>query len=509
RIAPRLETAFLHFPKLAEAGIKKVVNGPFTFAPDGNPLVGPVPGVRNFWAACGVMAGFCQGAGVGKVFADWLTEGEPGMDVFAMDVARYGEFATRKYTVAKVSENFGRRFQVSYPNEELPAMRPWRTTALYEHFARAGAVFGNSFGLEHVLWHAKPGEAETPTFLRSNAHPATAEEVRAAREKVGYIETANFAKHAIFGAAAESFLDKLLACRMPKTGRIKLAPLLSEKGKLIGDLSVAKLGENDFLLFGSGAAQLAHQRHFLARMPKSGVQIENRSAQLHGLSVAGPLARKLLQKLTRENISAAAFRFMDIKKMEIGGVPALVARMSFTGELGYEIYCAPDYLLALHNAVLAAGKDLGLRPFGAYAFMSMRLEKGFGAWGLDFREDFTAAESGLDIFIDLEKPANFIGKAAAMAAAKNPKRRRVLLEVDAVDADANGDEPVYKDGKNIGFITSGGFGHHIGKSLAMGYVNTECAKEGYECAVEILGDKRPAKIRLRPPYDPDGKKMRG
>ena len=507
RIAPRLETAFLHFPKLAEAGIKKVVNGPFTFAPDGNALVGPVPGVRNFWAACGVMAGFCQGAGVGKVFADWMVEGEPGMDIFAMDVARFGAFAGRKYTVQKVVENFGRRFQVSYPNEELPAMRPWRTTALYEHFARAGAVFGGSFGLEHVLWHAKPGESETPSFLRSNAHPAVAEEVRAVRTEVGYIETANFAKHAIFGAAAESFLEGILACRMPKLGRMKLAPMLSEKGKLIGDLSVAKLGEEDFLLFGSGAAQLAHRRHFLARMPKSGVRVENRSAQMHGLSIAGPQSRKLLSRLARGDVSAAAFRFMDIRKMEIGGVPALLARVSFTGELGYEIYCAPDYLLALHNAVLDAGKDLGLRPFGGYAFMSMRLEKGFGAWGLDFREDFTLAESGLDMFADLDKPADFTGKAAARAA-KNPNRRRVLLEVEAAEADANGDEPVYQNGENIGFITSGGFGHHIGKSLAMGYIKAEYATEGAEYAVEILGEKRKARVCIRPPYDPDGKKMR-
>ena len=507
RIAPRLETAFLHFPKLAAAGIKKVVNGPFTFAPDGNALVGPVPGVRNFWAACGVMAGFCQGAGIGKVFADWLAEGEPGMDVFAMDVARFGEFATRKYTVQKVVENFGRRFQVSYPNEELPAMRPWRTTALYEYYKNRGAIFGNNFGLEHVLWLGKPGETETPTFLRSNAHPAVADEVRAVREAAGYIETANFAKHAVLGEGAEEFLGRVLACKMPKTGRMKLAPMLSAKGKLIGDLSVAKLGEGDFLLFGSGAAQLAHRRHFLAHMPGTGVRIENRSAQMHGLAVAGPASRELLSRLSREDVSAAAFRFMDVRKTEIGGVPALAARVSFTGELGYEIYCAPDYLLALHGALLGAGKDLGLRPFGARAFMSMRLEKGFGAWGLDFREDFTPAESGLDMFIDFGKP-DFTGKAAARAA-ENPARRRVLLETDAADADACGDEPVYAGGEYIGFITSGGFGHTIGKSLAMGYVAAECAKEDFSCAVEILGERRSARVRLRPPYDPDGEKMRG
>ena len=506
RIAPRLEVAFQHFPQLANAGIKKVVNGPFTFAPDGNALIGPIPGVRNLWTACGVMAGFCQGAGIGKVFADWMCDGEPGMDIFAMDVARFGAFAGRKYTALKVQENFGRRFQISYPNEELPALRPWRTTALYERFKNAGAIFGTSFGLEHVLWFAQPGEQETPTFLRSNAFSAVAEEVRAVREKVGYIEVANFAKHAVCGVAAEDFLNQLLACRMPAAGRLRLAPMLSPNGNLLGDLSVAKMADDDFLLFGSGAAQLAHTRHFLSHMPKTGVHIANRSAELQGIAIAGPKSRELLQRLTREDVSATAFRFMDIRRMEIGGVAAIVARVSFTGELGYEIYCAPDYLLALHEAINDVGGDLGLRPFGGYALMSMRLEKGFGAWTMDFREDFTPAESGLSDFIHFDN-SDFIGKAAAQNT-KTPKRRRVTLIIDAAAADALGDEPVYADDKIIGFVTSGGYGHYIDKSLAIAYLDAQYATEGRVCAVEILSDKRPARVCLQPPYDPNGDKMR-
>ena len=505
RIAPRLDVAFQHFPKLATAGIKKVVNGPFTFAPDGNALVGPAPGIRNLWLACGVMAGFCQGAGIGKVFADWLVEGEPGMDVFAMDVARFGDFATRKYTTMKVVENFGRRFQVSYPNEQLPAMRPWRTTALYDRFKNMGAIFGDSFGLEHALWFGKPGETETPTFLRSNAFETVAEEVRTVREKVGYIEVANFAKHEIVGDGSTDFLNRILACRMPDVGRIRLAPLLSPKGRLLGDLSVANMGGGRFLLFGSGAAQLAHRRYFLTHMPSSGVVVNNLSDNMHGISIAGPKARELLQRLTREDVSAEAFRFMSIRRMEVGGVLTTTARVSFTGELGYEIYCAPEYLLALHDAISAAGDDLGLRPFGGYAFMSMRLEKGFGAWTMDFREDFTPAESGLSMFVDLNKES-FVGREAA--AAEKPKRHRVLLSVEAKDADVVGDEPVYANGKYAGFCTSGGYGHYIGKSLAMAYLADEYAKDGCECEVEILGARCPARVCLNPPYDPDGKKMR-
>ena len=507
RIAPRLEVAFQHFPALARAGIKKVVNGPFTFAPDGNALVGPVPGVPGFWSACGVMAGFCQGAGIGKVFADWMLNGEPGMDVFAMDVARFGDFATRRYTTAKVVENFGRRFQVSYPNEELPAMRPWRTTALYDRLRRAGAVFGNSFGLEHALYFSPDGRSDAPTFLRSEDFPHVAEEARAVRESVGYIEIANFAKHEISGKDAAQFLNRILACDLPEIGRMRLAPMLSAGGKLIGDLSVAKIAADKFLLFGSGAAQLAHRRHFLANI-SGDVSVRNRTAELHGLAIAGPAARELLSRLARyDDVSAAAFRFMDIREMEIGGVSAFVARVSFTGESGYEIYCAPDCLVALHDAICAAGKDLRLRAFGARALMSLRLEKGFGAWSLDFREDFTPAESGLDAFINFRKK-DFIGKESAKRD-KSPARRRVLLIVNAAEADAKGDEPVYAGDAHIGFITSGGYGHCIGESLAMAMIDSARIKEGAKCAVEILGDLRPARISLRPPYDPEGEKMRG
>ena len=505
RIAPRLETAFLHFPALATAGIKKVVNGPFTFAPDGNPLIGPVPGLKNFWSACGVMAGFCQGAGIGQVFAEWLCEGEPGMDIFAMDVARFGSFATRAYTVGKVVENFGRRFQVSYPNEELPAMRPWRTTPLYERLKNRGAIFGCSFGLEHALWFAPPDTIETPTFLRSNAHPHVAQEVLAVRHSVGYIEVANFAKHEITGAGAEEFLDRLLAATMPATGRMRLSPMLSAKGRLLGDLSVAKMAADDFLLFGSGAAQLAHQRYFLTHCPPS-VRVRNRSGELPGLAIAGPQARALLMKLTRVDLSSSAFPFLAVRRMEIGGVAAIVARVSYTGELGYEIYCAADYLLALHDAVVAAGEEFNLRPFGAYALMSLRLEKGFGAWATDFREDFTAAEAGLHCFANAGKAADFVGKSSL---SKTPSRRRITLKIEAAAADANGDEPVYRNDKNIGHVTSGGYGHFLQKSLAIAYVDMEHAGEGTKCEVEILGCRRPATVHLQPLYDPEGKRMRG
>ena len=512
RIGARLEVAFQHFPALAEAGIKKVVNGPFTFAPDGNALIGPVPGLRNFWSACAVMAGFAQGAGIGKVFADWLIEGEPGMDVFAMDVARFGEFATRQYTRHKVVENFGRRFMIAYPNEEPPAMRPWRTTALYDCLKASGAVFGAAFGLEHALWFAPNAQqaVEAPTFHRSNAFSHVGEESQTVREGVGFIETANFAKYEVVGKGAADYLDVLLAGELPQIGRMRLSPMLSDGGRLLGDLSVGKLSENEFFIVGSGAAQMAHMRRFLVHLPKSGVAVHNRSTQLHGIAIAGPDSRNLMSRLTNADMSAAVFRFMDIRRMEVSGVSAIVARVSFTGEMGYEIYCAPEYQRVLYEALIIAGEGLGLRPFGARALMSLRLEKNFGAWTMDFREDFTPLQAGLDAFVAYDKTADFIGKQAAVNERQTGAlQKRINLAVDADGTDANGDEPIFKDGEIVGFVTSGGYGHTVGKSFAMGYVKTEAADAGGEFAVEILGDMRPATVQTEPAYDPAGLKMRG
>lgn len=510
RIADRLQVAFEHFPALATAGIKKVVNGPFVFAPDGNALVGPVPQLPNYWVACGVMAGYCQGAGIGKVFADWLIEGEPGMDIFAMDVARFGSYATRHYAHQKVVENFGRRFQISYPNEELPAMRPWRTTALYSTLKEQGAVFGASFGLEHALWFAdnKDQATEVPSFKRSNAFAHVGQEVAHVRQHVGLIEIANFAKHQISGDGATRFIETVMAGKTPAIGGIRLSPLLTPRGKLLGDLSVARLAENHYLIIGSGGAQIAHARWFYQHK-NDGVEIKNLSTDWHGIAIAGPQSRAVLQKLTRTNISADNFKFMQVRQIEVGGVPAIVARVSFTGELGYEIYCHAEYQLALYQALMQAGAEHHLRPFGARALMAMRLEKNFGAWTLDYREDFTPLEAGLDIFIDYNKP-DFIGRQAVLAQRDNGcSHCRVCFVVDADDADVHGDETIWLGDKYVGFVTSGGYGHYVQKSIAIAYIDQAVAQAFDDTFhIQILDNRCPATLQPHPLYDPDGNKMR-
>jgi dimethylglycine dehydrogenase len=505
-IQDRLAVGFKRMPALEKAGIKNIVNGPFTFGPDGSPLIGPVPGLKNYWVAVGVMAGFCQGGGVGKCIAEWIIDGEPSIDVWAMDVARFGNYASPQYGTTKSSENYERRFIMTFPNETLPKGRKQKTTALYDRFVSKGAVMGDSFGLESVLWFANnPKDAyEDPTIKRSRSHDYVSKEVKNVRENVGVTEIANFSKHEFQGQDARKFLNYVLAGRIPKPGRICLNPMLTHKGKLYGDLTVACLNENKFMIFGSGAVQEMHRRWFENHLKDFNVIYKNRSDDFHGLALSGPKSRNLLQKLVRENISNENFKFRDVREMFVAGVPAIVNRISFTGELGYEVYVVPHFQLKLYEEMEVAGKEFNLKPFGARALMSMRLEKNWGAWTLDFRPDFTAKESGLDFFIDWNK--DFIGKESAKKDNSKLKLTPLIIETDDIDVTNN--EAVVKDGKSIGYITSGGFAHHVKKSIAYSYLDEEILKTNEKFQVEINGNFYNTTIIKEPLYDPRGTKMR-
>ena len=505
-IQDRLAIGFKRMPALEKAGIKNIVNGPFTFGPDGSPLIGPVPGLKNYWVAVGVMAGFCQGGGVGKCIAEWIIDGEPSIDVWAMDVARFGNYASPQYGTIKSSENYERRFIMTFPNETLPKGRKQKTTALYDRFVSMGAVMGDNFGLESVLWFAnnQKDAYEEPTIKRSRSHEYVSKEVKNVRENVGVTEVANFSKHEFQGPEARKFLDYVLAGRIPKPGRICLNPMLTPKGKLYGDLTVACLNENKFMIFGSGAVQEMHRRWFEKHLKDFNVTYKNRSDDFHGLALSGPKSRDLLKKLVRENISNENFKFRDVREIYVAGVPAIVNRISFTGELGYEVYVAPHFQLKLYEEMKTAGKEFNLKPFGGRALMSMRLEKNWGAWTLDFRPDFTAKESGLDFFIDWNK--DFIGKESAKKDNSKLKLTPLIIETDDIDVTNN--EAVVKDGKSIGYITSGGFAHHVKKSVAYSYLNEEILKTNEKFQVEINGNFYNSTIIKEPLYDPRGTKMR-
>jgi dimethylglycine dehydrogenase len=511
RLAPAFEVGFRHFPALGRAGIKKAINGPFTFAPDGNPLVGPVPGLRNYWTACAVMAGFSQGGGIGLALSQWMAHGDPGQDVLAMDVARYGAFATPRYTSAKVHENYARRFRLAYPNEELPAARPFRRTPIYDRLVAAGAVMGAAYGLESALWFAPPGvaRAEAPTYRRSEAFAHVRAECHAVRSAVGIYETSNYGKYEVAGRGARAWLDRVFASKIPKPGRMALAPMLNAAGRIVGDLSITALAADRYLIVGSGFAEAFHMRWFADAQPPTDVFVRAASSTLAGFSIAGPRARDLLRRLTRTDVSANAFRFFDVREVAVGMSPAILSRSGFTGELGYEVWVTPDFLLQLHDDLLEAGRDLGLVHFGGRALSSLRLEKGYGSFQKDFRPDYTPGETGLAQFVDFTKE-EFAGREAALAErARGPKRRFVIFEVDAGDADVVGYESVLHEGKPVGYVTSGAYGHWVGKSLAAGYVPTALANDGERFEIDILGRACAATVRLQPLHDPAGTRLRG
>ncbi len=562
RIAPSLEVGFRHFPGIEKAGIKQIINGPFTFAPDGNPLVGPVPGLTNFWCACAVMAGFSQGGGVGLALSNWMVDGDPGFDVWGMDVARFGEWASLRYTNAKVRENYSRRFSIRFPNEELPAARPAQTTPLYDIMVAENAVMGDSWGLETPLWFAPKGSEpkDIVSFHRSNDFEHVGNEVRAVRNGVGVTEIANFAKYEVSGPGAGGFLDRLMTNRMPKPGRIALTPMLNEFGKLIGDFTIANRGADAggdrFMVWGSSAAARYHMRWFERHLPKDGsVRLHRFDQTLVGLSIAGPKSQALLQKLADIDVSSKAFRFMDFREMAVAGAPAMVNRITYTGDLGYEIWMQPAYERLVYRAIKEAGAEFGLVDFGMRALLSMRLEKNFPTWFRELRPIYGPFEGAMERFVRLEKN-DFIGRdAAAREKQAGPKLRRVSFVVEAGDADVMGDEPIWArvrqdfgtvekphgygaprfdaagkevrgstaasgasgvrgiidgDWRVVGWVTSGGYAHHVEQSMAQGYVPAALAEseDAGLFEIEILGHRRPARIALEPPFDPTGEKMR-
>jgi len=522
RIAPSLEIGFKHFPAFEQAGIKQVINGPFTFAPDGNPLVGPVPGLTNFWCACAVMAGFSQGGGVGLALANWMVDGDPGYDLWGMDVARFGDWATLRYTNAKVRENYSKRFSIRFPNEELPAARPQQTTPLYHTMVRDNhAVMGDSWGLESPLWFAPSAELahDIPRFHRSNDFEHVGNEVRTARNHVGVTEISNFAKYEFKGIGATAFLDRLMANTLPAVGRMALTPMLNERGKLIGDFTIAKAGNNHYLMWGSIAAQKYHLRWFESHLPKNeSVSIRVFGIERVGLAITGPKSRQVLRALCDDDVSNSGFRFMDHRAMDVGGAPCRVNRISFSGDLGYEIWMEPAYQLKVYNEIKAAGKEHGIIDYGMRALLSMRLEKNFPTWFGELRPVYGPYEANMDRFIKInKKDADVMGDEPVWAKVGDTPSNTIVKPHDygAPRFTADGKElppqepQIDGDWRVVGWITSGGYGHFVKASLAQGYIPTELAKidQTGVFEIELLGERRPARIALQALYDPKGEKM--
>ena len=509
RIENELMLGFQRYPAIENVGIKTWVNGAFTFSPDGNPLVGPVPGKRGYWSACAVMAGFLQGGGVGKTLAEWMIEGEPETDAWSMDVARYGKYAENKRYIRETTGQFySRRFVMSYPNEQLPAGRPMKMAPAHDAMTQAGCRWGVSWDLEVPLYFAPSDEFEEKlTLKRSNTHEIVAEECKSIREGVALLDITGFSRFEVKGENAEAWLDKIFATKLPKPGRARLAVMLSSSGKLKGDLTLLNWGDGTFWIMGSYYLRAWHMRWFNDQM-QDGVSVRDLGDDICGFALIGPSSQFVLQKVAEGDVSK--MRFMDCKRLDVGLIQSRVARMSVTGEMGFELNCKMGDHIALRRILLEAGADHDIREVGFNAMLSTRIEKSFGIWSAEFTQDRTPGMTAMDRWIDWDKP-DFIGKVAAVAErnGNGPEKIQVTLEIEDGDSDASGYEPIWSEaGDMVGFVTSGAYGHTVKKSLAMALIEPALANEGTAVTVHIVGVERRAKVITPSPYDPDGMAMR-
>jgi len=513
RIEDNVMRAISRVPAVGEAGIKRVINGPMIWSPDGSALFGPVPELRGYFCCCGIIPGFSQNGGLGKLAAEWMVEGEPSLDLFAWDMARYGHWAGAEFTKARVKDQYAHRFKIHFPGEERDAGRPVRTRPAYTTQRDMGAVFGLNYGWEHPLYFDASDGGPVPDsagFTRQPWWDVVGREARMLREAVGVIDISNFARTAVEGPGAEDWLNALLANRMPRmVGRSCLSPLIGVRGGVAGDFTVTRTGAESFLMIGGGAAERFHQRFFGMVPVPEGTRVASRTEAMAGFNVAGPRARAALARLTDTDLSNDAFPFFRSALITVAGVDCTAIRVSFTGDLGWELHCAVEDQVALYTALLDAARAEGGGPVGSRALMSLRLEKGYGSWGRDYSPEYWPHESGLGALVKADK--DFLNKPAWEAIRDKPAREVLtMLAIDATDADASGGEPIFlPDGTPIGQVSSGGYGYSVGQSLALAYLRAGAARPGDAVRVAILGRPHSARVLAEPPFDPQGLRLRG
>ena len=509
RIEDNMMRAIARVPAVGEAGIKRVINGPMIWSPDSNVLYGPHPDLSNYFCCNGIIPGFSQSGGMGLMAAQWIINGESQYDMFAWDVARFGTWADAKFTKARVGDQYAKRFSIHFPNEEREAGRPVRTRPVYEMQKEMGAVFGLNYGWEHPLWFADtPGVKDTNGFTRQNWFEPVGAECRMLRERAGIIDISNFAKYLVAGPDAENWLNAVFANNMPKAvGRSCLTPLIGVNGGIAGDFTVTRLTEDEFMIIGGGAAERYHQRFWKEVPLPEGTTFESRTDTMCGFNVAGPKSRELLARLTNADLSTEAFPFMRSQRITVAGVDVIALRVSFTGDLGWELHCGQEDQQRLYAALQDAGKEVGAGPVGSRALMSLRIEKGYGSWSREYSPEYWPQEVGLDRLIRLEK--DFLNKTSYLQVKDNPPREMLsLVEVlDVTNADATGGEPIFlPDGTPVGRVTSGTYGYSVEKSLALGYLKDVPA--GTPVDVMILGRPHRGIVLAEPPFDPKGEKLR-
>lgn len=508
RIWPWLEAAMDRMPILQELGIKRTVHGAITHPPDGNMLLGPVPGLPNCWCACGSQIGIAWGPGSGKYLAQWMVHGAPEVSLRAFDPARYGDFAKGDYREVKAREDYILRHEVPFPGFNRMAGRPVKPTSLYEILKDRGAVFEEVYGWERPRWFAPPGMAQEDlhSFRRSAWFAPVGEECRAVRERVGVMDITAFTKLEVRGADAASLLDRTLANKLPKAGRIGLAHLLNHTGTIEAEITVTRLAEDHFFLTYAAVAG-ARIQYWLETHLKPGEDcaFEDVSLPLGSLAVAGPRAREVLAQLTSDPLDNAAFPWLSVRDITVVGVACRALRVSYTGELGWELYTAMDNLPALYAAIRDAGAAHGIADFGSHAMNSLRMEKAYRS-GHELSHDATPLEAGLERLVRLDKPGGFVGQAALGEA--TPRFEIAYLAVDTVDCDCVGHEAVYDGERVVGTVSSGAYGHAVGQSLAFAYMTPGYAEPGRALEVLMLGERRAARVLAEPAHDPESKRLR-
>jgi len=512
-IAEILDAALAHVPLLGEAGVQRFVNGPIGYSPDALPLCGPAYGLPNFFHACGIQVGITQSAAAGKAVAEWITEGETEWDLAAWDPRRFGSWADRAYASARVVELYDLQYAIPFPHRLLASGRPVNRTPLYNTLESRGAQFGQIGGWERALWFDRGGQAydEGRLSFRDDEpwRNAVRAECEAVRDAVGVMDHGGFTKFEVSGPGARAYLEHVLCGTVPNVGRVKLSYMLTPNGRIWSEATVARLADDRYLLCGPTLAVDRDHDWLCRHLPSDGsVDLRKGSARDGALMVMGPQARTLLSRLTDANLDAQSMPWMSVAEITVAGVAATAMRVSYVGELGWELHLPSERLSALYDALWEKGADLGLVDFGSYALNAMRLEKGYHAWGADFGTEYTLFDAGLSGFWKRDK-ADFVGRDAVQSQAAVPSDWQFAgFTVDSEKADPLPSDPILLDGEVVGYVTSGGEGFRTGKRLALGYVSAGLAVPGRVFEIEVLGKPRRAIVTPTPFYDPDNIRLR-
>jgi dimethylglycine dehydrogenase len=512
RLGPYIEAAYERVPILARAGVRRVINGPIPYAPDGNPLIGPAPGLPGFYHCCAFTFGIAQAGGAGTIIAEWVAHGEPEWDVWPLDVRRYHDYANDQFVRVKAVETYQHEYGIGYPAEERPAGRPAKTSPAYPRLLAKGARFGARGGWERAVYFPRASDppGHEASFRRPAWHVAVRRECEAVQQRVAVLDLPGFTKFEVSGAQAGQWLDHMVAGVVPAPGRTALNYFLNERGGIVTEMTLTHLDRGRYWLI-SAAAGERHDEHWLrSHLPEDGsVRIDNVTSRYGTLILVGPRSRELLSRLTRADLSNAVFPWLSMRRIPVEYTEAIALRVNYVGELGWELHVPVEHLLSVYDALWTSGESLGLADFGLYAMDSLRLEKGYRSWKADLTTEYTPFMASLDRFVRLDKPSGFIGQEALRReATTGPKERFVPLVVDADDADAAAVSIVFDGEAQVGLVTSGGFGYRLNRSIALAYVRSDLAVPGRELQVEILGVRRRAVVASEPLYDPDNARLR-